>query len=150
MKKIERIKMVKAMEFIARQVNDENEFETWLYSGVADGDIRLGDLDVSDEDEEYLSFYLDDENLAQLMSTFLCVMKGAAKSGGLYLDGVVSREFPSGMAVYLYDGTSLTCRTVECSHDGKMLILDKCRSIPQSNVLRIRPCEIDNDPDDDV
>lgn len=46
MNRIERIKMVKAMEFIARQVNDENVFERWLIGGVSDGDIEYGELDA--------------------------------------------------------------------------------------------------------
>ena len=39
MNRLERAKMVKAMEFIARQINDENVFEGWLMEGVADEDI---------------------------------------------------------------------------------------------------------------
>ena len=40
----DRVKMVKAMEYIARQVNDERVFDYWLSLGVADGDIEYGDL----------------------------------------------------------------------------------------------------------
>lgn len=50
MNKIERIKCVKAMEFLARQINDEEVFEEWLMDGVADGDIDVGDLDVKGDD----------------------------------------------------------------------------------------------------
>ena len=35
----ERIKMIKAMEYIARQINDEDVLGRWLVCGVADGDI---------------------------------------------------------------------------------------------------------------
>lgn len=86
----ERIKMVKAMEYIARQVNDEEVFEIWLISGVADGDIEYGDLSVKAGDEEEFGTYIEDENFADLMQTFLRVMREAYKSGGLYCDGVVS------------------------------------------------------------
>lgn len=86
----ERIKMVKAMEFIARQINDEGVFESWLISGVADGDIEYGDLEVRDEDREELEVYIEDESFADLMNTFLYVMKKAERSGGLCCDGVVS------------------------------------------------------------
>ena len=41
MNAIERVKMVKAMEFLARNINDEGVFEEWLIEGVADGDIDL-------------------------------------------------------------------------------------------------------------
>lgn len=92
MNTIERIKMVKAMEFIARKLNDENHIMPWLSVGVADGDIEHGDLEVKADDAENLDGYLDDENFADLMDTFLCCMKKAAKDGGLYCDGVVSKE----------------------------------------------------------
>lgn len=88
----ERIKMVKAMEFIARQVNDEEVFEEWLIDGVADGDIEYGDLVVNSDDFEILDYYCDDENFADLMRLFLRMMARARKSGGLYCDGVVSRR----------------------------------------------------------
>lgn len=94
MKKVERIKMVKAMEFICRQLNDEEIFcDYWLIDGVADGDIALGDLSVSDEDfEEYgTAYWTSDDNFAELMKLFLVVMSKAKRSGGLYCDGVVSK-----------------------------------------------------------
>ena len=89
-KKIERIKMVKAMEFIARQINDEEIFEEWLMDGVADGEIRYGDLDVTDDDLENLEYYIGTQNeFADLMALFVRVIYRARKSGGLYCDGVV-------------------------------------------------------------
>ena len=81
----ERYEMVRAMETIARAVNDEDVFEGWLIMGVADGDI-----DETTKDEE-LEYYIEDDNFAELMGTFLRVMSKANKSGGLYADGVVSR-----------------------------------------------------------
>ncbi len=87
---IERIKLVKAMEYVARQINDELVFEGWLTDGVADGDVEYGDLDVNPSDLEEFEYYLEDKNFADLMDTFLWVMQRAKKSGGLYCDGVVS------------------------------------------------------------
>jgi len=84
--------MVKAMEFIARQINDEEVFEGWLINGVADGDIEYGDLSVNAGDEDEFGTYIDDEDFADLMQTFLRLMKKAHRSGGLYCDGVVSKE----------------------------------------------------------
>ena len=84
MNKTERIAVVRAMETIARQINDEDVFEGWLISGVADGDID----DTTTDDE--LEYYAEDENFAELMGTFLRVMARARKSGGLYCDGVIS------------------------------------------------------------
>ena len=85
MKARERTKIVRAMETLARAVNDEDLFEYWLILGVADGDI-----DETTTDEE-LEYYIEDDNFAELMGTFLNVMKNAYKSGGLYVDGVVSK-----------------------------------------------------------
>lgn len=87
----ERIAMVKAMEYIARQVNDEDIFDVWLRLGVADGDIPYADLqykDVNEEDPAYI-YMDDDEYFADLMATFLRLMNRARLSGGLYCGGVV-------------------------------------------------------------
>lgn len=90
MNKIERIKLIKAMELLARQINDEDIFYGWLLNGVADGDIPYGDLTVNDEDEA--EYYTDDTTFAELMDTFLRLMSKAYKSGGLYCDKVVSEN----------------------------------------------------------
>lgn len=87
----ERIKLVKAMEFVARQVNDEEVFEGWLINGVADGDIEYGNLEVAEDDKEILDCYIDDENFAELMALFLRIMNRARNSGGLYCDSIVSK-----------------------------------------------------------
>ena len=84
MNKEERLKMVSAMEFICRNLNDEADIEKWLVLGVADGDIPYGEL--CDDD-----YYIEDANFADLMDTFLYIMKTAYK-GGLYCDGIVSEE----------------------------------------------------------
>ena len=85
-KTIERAKMVVCMEYIARQINDENVLDGWLMGGVADGDIKYGDLDLENVPE----YYLDDNSFENLMSCFLRRMAGAYRSGGLYCGGVVS------------------------------------------------------------
>lgn len=84
----ERAKMVACMEYIARQINNEDIFETWLMCGVADSDIEYGNLDISEIDD----YYLDDVNFKNLMSTFLVCMNSAFKDGGLYCGGVVSKD----------------------------------------------------------
>lgn len=92
MNKTERIKMVKAMEYIARQINNEEIFcDFWLTGGVADGDIEYGDLKVTKEDEEYLDYYIQDEEFSDLMRLFLKTMRFAYKDGGLFCDKVVSK-----------------------------------------------------------
>ena len=88
--KIDRVKMVKAMEFIARQINNEETLMSWLWSGVADGDIEYGNFDVDDGSADCYVEY--DEDFADLMHTFLRCMVGAYNDGGLYCDNVVSKE----------------------------------------------------------
>ena len=92
MNKVERVKLVKAMELIARNVNDEDVFETWLREGVADGDIPYGSLSVEVNDFENLEYYLDDDSFTDLMDTFLYLMRAAGVSGGLYCDKVACHE----------------------------------------------------------
>lgn len=91
MKAVERIKMVKAMEYIARCINDEWVLYGWLSIGVADGDIPYGELEVTKDDEVDLEYYIDDVHFADLMDTFLRQMAKAKKSGGLFCDGIVSK-----------------------------------------------------------
>lgn len=91
--KQERVKMVKAMEFIARNINDEGIFESWLMCGVPDGDIEYGDLTVSKDDEELLDCFIDDDkDFADIIDLFMRCMVRARKSGGLYVDGVCAGE----------------------------------------------------------
>ena len=82
----DRLKAVKCMEFLARQVNDEEIFDLWLSAGVADGDIYYGDLTGGEIDD----YYLDDKHFQELIHIFLLLMSEARRSGGLYIDGVVS------------------------------------------------------------
>ena len=88
MKREERMKMVKAMEYIARQLNDEEILESWLANGVADGDIADGDLTTYADIDDW---YIEDQHFSDLMDTFLYLMK-MTKRNGLYCDGVVSGE----------------------------------------------------------
>ena len=86
--KVDRGKMVACMEYIARQINDQDVLMGWLMNGVADGDIEYGDLDYENVDE----YYIGDGTFQDLMSCFLRRMVGAYESGGLYCGGVVSES----------------------------------------------------------
>lgn len=88
MNKKERIEMVRAMETIARNLNDETDFEYWISYGVADGDINE---ETKDEDLEY---YIEDKNFADLMYRFLRTLdiKPEEANGMLYCDNILSRE----------------------------------------------------------
>ena len=57
----DRIKMVRAMELIARSVNNERVFRSWLVTGVADGDINEETKDSDLED------YTEDDEFAELI-----------------------------------------------------------------------------------
>lgn len=86
----ERKTMVMCMEFIARNINDEEVFESWLMGGVADGDIIYNEiLDNIEETRDFVDeYYIEDDSFRDLMDCFLRRMKGAIKSGGLYCDNV--------------------------------------------------------------
>lgn len=80
-----RVAMVRAMDCIARHVNNESAMDGWLMCGVADGDITP---DTKDED---LDYYVDsDRTFSELMGCFMRTMK-RAEDGGLYCDGVGSK-----------------------------------------------------------
>ena len=92
MNTIARIKMLKAMEFIARNINDETILNRWLALGIADGDIEYGDLSVGLDNADRLKDYMEDEAFADMMHNFLWCMAREWKSGGLYCDGLVSKD----------------------------------------------------------
>lgn len=86
--KTERQKMILAMEYICRQINDEDVFEGWLMCGVPDGDIDYGEWDISKVDESYI----EDDSFRDFMDCFLRRMYGARKSGGLFCGGIATNE----------------------------------------------------------
>lgn len=88
-KMIERQKAIVCMEYLVRQINDEDELMPWLMYGVADGDIDYGDLDFT---SDTVKDYTDDDTFKRIMSSFLCRMVGAFESGGLYCGGIVSKS----------------------------------------------------------
>ena len=90
----ERMMAVKAMEFMARQVNDGEVFDIWLMGGVADEEIEYGDFTIhsgveTDPAYEYAS---DPGTFSYLMGCFLRTMSAAHKNGGLYCGGIVSDD----------------------------------------------------------
>ena len=89
----ERKTMVACMEYIVRNLNDEDIFMSWLMTGVADGDLSYHELstNLTSEKDMVDDYYIEDDNFSDLMSLFLRLMARANKSGGLYCNGVVSR-----------------------------------------------------------
>lgn len=73
----ERVELVKAMDLLARSINNEEYVDLWLMLGVADGD------------ENYEDYCNDDNHFSSLMALFLRLMSRARKDGGLYCNYVV-------------------------------------------------------------
>ena len=92
----ERVKMLRAMDTIIVNLNDEEFIESWLMCGIADGD--------GDKDDEYLYDMYGKDNFADIMALFCRIMRYALndvdidkedrKKGNyiLYCDGVVSKK----------------------------------------------------------
>lgn len=83
----ERAQMVRAMETIMRNLNDEDILDSWLVIGVADGDI------TEDTTDEELEWYCEDKNFSELMDVFVRIMKRATKGDTravLYCDGIIN------------------------------------------------------------
>lgn len=85
---IERQKAIVCMEYLCRQINDEDVFDAWLMNGVPDGDIEYGNLDPTQVYEE--DYMISDEGFKDIMTCFLRRMTRAYESGGLWCGGVVS------------------------------------------------------------
>ena len=90
MNRTERIKMVKAMEYILRNLNDESDLDSWLILGVADGDIVYGDL-FGDGTVDF-DYYIEDDEFSHLMALFIKIIKRTSINGGLYCDKVLSKS----------------------------------------------------------
>lgn len=78
------------MEFIARQINNEEILYRWLVCGVADGDIEYSDLSYGEGKDDEADWYTDDKTFQYLMNEFTLIMLKAHKDGGLYCNGVCS------------------------------------------------------------
>lgn len=82
--RIKRGEIVLAMERMARCINDEDIFWSWLALGVADGDINKD----TTQDDVNIDYYCEDDNYAYLLTLFNRLMHKAWLSGGLY-DGQI-------------------------------------------------------------
>ena len=97
MDKQERKTMVFCMEFLCRNLNDEEDLFRWLTNGVADGDFNYCEMvdNPADSIESVDDYYIEGETFADLMHLFLRIMRQAANpniGGGLYCDGIVDKE----------------------------------------------------------
>ena len=77
----DRKKMVLAMEYLVRHINNDSFIMHWLALGVPDGDIPYGSFDITDVDDDYV----EDETLREFTKCFLECMSSALEDGGLVL-----------------------------------------------------------------
>lgn len=87
---LDRYNLIKAMEIVIRNINDESIIERWLVNGVADGDLDSTTLGLSADEIDNLEYYDDNDNFKDLMNLFTKLVSAAHKDGGLYNTGVVS------------------------------------------------------------
>lgn len=83
----ERISVIRAMDTIVHSLNDEEYIAWWLEDGVPDGEIDEGTAD-----EELYWLADDDESFADIMSTFIKIMRRQPVNGAMWVDNVLSKE----------------------------------------------------------
>lgn len=83
----ERVSVIRAMDTIVRSLNDERDVLWWLDSGVPDGEIN-----EETTDEELYWLVDDDESFADIMSTFIKIMRRQPVNGAMWVDNVLSKE----------------------------------------------------------
>ena len=83
----ERVSVIRAMDTIVRSLNDEEYVAWWLEDGVPDGEIDEGTAD-----EELYWLADDDESFADIMSTFIKIMRRQPVNGAMWVDNVLSKE----------------------------------------------------------
>jgi hypothetical protein len=83
----ERVSVIRAMDTIVRSLNDEKDILWWLDSGVPDGEIN-----EETTDEELSWLVDDDESFADIMSTFIKIMRRQPVNGAMWVDNVLSKE----------------------------------------------------------
>ena len=62
------------MDWIVRNLGDEDLLESWLMCGVADGD-----LDNNSTSEDVDDYYIDSDNYSYITGLFIRIMKRAIK-----------------------------------------------------------------------
>lgn len=68
----ERKKLLVAMEYIMRNLNDEDDFSSWLCYGVPDCDIPYGNFNTNYVHDFYVS---DEECFKTIVGTFIETIK---------------------------------------------------------------------------
>lgn len=83
----ERVSVIRAMDTVIRSLNDESDILWWLSSGVPDGEIN-----PKTTDEELHWLVDDNESFADIMSTFIKIMRKQPVDGAMWVDNVLSKE----------------------------------------------------------
>lgn len=89
-----RIEMLRAMETVIRNMNDESAIDEWLRNGIPDGAIN------SATDSSELEWLAEKDNFADIMDTFCYIMREWTKGldtpkdrkAFFYCDGVQSEQ----------------------------------------------------------
>lgn len=83
----ERVTVIRAMDTIVRSLNNEEYLMWWLEMGVPDGEINN-----KTTDEELYWLVDEDEGFADIMSTFIKIMRKQPINGAMWVDNVLSKE----------------------------------------------------------
>lgn len=68
-----RVEILKAMDLLVRDINDENIHISWLMNGLPDG--------LAQQDDEAFMDFLDDETMEDIGNCFIRCIKRAEKDG---------------------------------------------------------------------
>lgn len=83
----ERVSVIRAMDTIVRSLNDGRDVLWWFEYGVPDGEIN-----EETTDDELLWLADDDKLFADIMSTFVKIMKRQPINGAMWVDNVLSQN----------------------------------------------------------
>lgn len=83
----ERVSVIRAMDTIVRSLNDGRDVLWWFEYGVPDGEIN-----EETTDDELLWLVDDDKLFADIMSTFVKIMKRQPINGAMWVDNVLSQN----------------------------------------------------------
>jgi hypothetical protein len=83
----ERVSVIRAMDTIVRSLNDGRDVLWWFEYGVPDGEIN-----EETTDDELLWLVDDDKLFADIMSTFIKIMKRQPINGAMWVDNVLSQN----------------------------------------------------------
>ena len=82
----DRRKMILCMEFIMRNLNDEELFYRWILAGIPDDEFKFGEFNPEVVDD----YYIDPENFKDFVRIFLDILKSTEEGNAIYCGAVLS------------------------------------------------------------